>query len=120
MFSLIVIFGFALCVGVAIFIPGDLCSVPFGTAHCALLVQLYFHVVHDVCVGFAWFDGRIVFVLVDLYFWRGRATRPVSCLDLPLLLGCAHGKKFVMFIFVCLLCLCAGQASSAETVLVQY
>ena len=88
--------------------------------HCALLVQLYVHIVHDVCVGFAWFDGRIVFVLVDLCFWRERATRPVSCLDLPLLLGCAHGKKFVMFIFVCLLCLCAGQASSAGKVQVEY
>jgi hypothetical protein len=90
--------------------------------HCALLVQLYFHIVHDFVMVMAWFDGHIMLFVVDLSFRRGRASGatvpgrfPVWIL--PLLLGCAHAKKFVMFALVCLLCLCAGQASSAGKVL---
>ncbi len=55
--------------------------------HSALLVQLYSHIVHDVCVGLPWFDGHIVFALVDLCFWRECATRLVSFLDLWLSLA---------------------------------
>jgi hypothetical protein len=105
------IFGVALCVGVAIFIPGDLCSVSF--------VQLYFHIVHYVCVGFAWFDGRIRLVLVELCFGAGvlPGRLPVwisrSC-------WAARMANALLFIFVFLLCLCAGQASSAEKVHGQY
>ncbi len=83
--------------------------------HCALLVQLYFHVVHDVCVGFAWLDGRIVFVIL------ARACYPAGFLSgSPAPVGLRAWQKFVMFVFVCLLCLCAGQASSAGKVHVQY
>ncbi len=71
------------CVGAAVFGLTAIFGVALGTLcwrghfhswrlvfrvvrHSALLAQLYFHIVHDVCVGFARFDGRIVFVLVDL------------------------------------------------------
>jgi hypothetical protein len=38
-------------------------------------------------------------------FWRGHATQPVCCLDLPLLLGCAHGKSLLcLFLYVCCVC----------------
>jgi hypothetical protein len=105
-FSSIVNFGFALCVG------GHFHSwrlVFRVVRHSALLVLLHFHVVHDVCVGFAWFDGRIVFVLVFVFL--ARACYPAVRLR--------AWKTFVMFIFELLLCLCAGQASSAAKVLYQ-
>ncbi len=90
-------------------------TVWFGIWHCALLVQFCVDVVSIICVPFVWLAGRAVLVLVDLCFQLGavRAARPACCLDARLLFARAHGKHCVMFVFVCL---CAGQAGSADEV----
>ncbi len=77
--------------------------------------------VHDVCVGFAWFDGPIVFVLVDSCF-LARVCYPVRRFPVWISRSCwaARMAKSLFVVFVCLLCLCAGQASSAGKVHGQY
>jgi len=61
-FSSIVIFWFALCVGVAIFIPGDLCSVSFGTARCL------YSCIFILCMMFV-LDSRGLMAALCLFWW---------------------------------------------------
>jgi hypothetical protein len=56
------IFGVALCVVPVAFIMFHSWRLVFRVVrHCALLLHLCFRIVHDVCIGFACCDARIVF-----------------------------------------------------------
>ncbi len=100
--------------GVDIFIPGDLCSVWFGTADCLYCSILI------LCMMFV-LDLRGLMTALFLFRWicvfgagvlRGRFPFWIS----RACWAARMAKICVMFIFVCLLCLCAGQARSGDKV----
>jgi hypothetical protein len=115
-FASTAIFGVALGAGVpvAIFISGDLCSVPFGTARylysCFVVLRMIFVLklrglmaalclLWWICVFGAGVLPGWVSVWICRSCWAARKAKRLLCL-----------------VFVCLLCLCAGQASSVEEV----